>query len=202
MPDIYRRMPDIYRRISPRSSLEVVWYAVLCDPCLNAPLTGKGAGTYGQRSRGLSAAFRTCSGQTGCGFIWRRSSVVEQGTHKPLVAGSNPAAATNKALSDVAERFLVDSSDPRACRQHSRSSRTRSRGPWSDPMQSISPPASLLHIPFSRSTPPATCAPRNTLKAVRKGVRTGTPPPSSVLLRQEGIDTGRRAPLDQGDGVG
>ena len=25
---------------------------------------------------------------------WQRSSVVEQGTHKPLVAGSNPAAAT------------------------------------------------------------------------------------------------------------
>ena len=25
---------------------------------------------------------------------WQRSSVAEQGTHKPLVAGSNPAAAT------------------------------------------------------------------------------------------------------------
>jgi hypothetical protein len=26
--------------------------------------------------------------------LWQRSSVAEQGTHKPLVAGSNPAAAT------------------------------------------------------------------------------------------------------------
>jgi transcriptional regulator with XRE-family HTH domain len=26
---------------------------------------------------------------------WQRSSEVEQGTHKPLVAGSNPAAATS-----------------------------------------------------------------------------------------------------------
>jgi hypothetical protein len=26
---------------------------------------------------------------------WRRSSAVEQGTHKPLVAGSNPAVATH-----------------------------------------------------------------------------------------------------------
>ncbi len=29
---------------------------------------------------------------------WRRSSVAEQGTHKPLVAGSNPAAATKFGL--------------------------------------------------------------------------------------------------------
>ena len=27
---------------------------------------------------------------------WQRSSVVEQGTHKPLVTGSNPVAATTK----------------------------------------------------------------------------------------------------------
>jgi hypothetical protein len=31
--------------------------------------------------------------------LWQRSSVVEQGTHKPLVAGSNPAAATIKLKS-------------------------------------------------------------------------------------------------------
>jgi transcriptional regulator with XRE-family HTH domain len=27
--------------------------------------------------------------------VWQRSSVVEQGTHKPLVGGSNPPAATS-----------------------------------------------------------------------------------------------------------
>jgi hypothetical protein len=29
---------------------------------------------------------------------WQRSSVVEQGTHKPLVGGSNPPAATSLSL--------------------------------------------------------------------------------------------------------
>ena len=29
---------------------------------------------------------------------WQRSSVAEQGTHKPLVVGSNPSAATNFQL--------------------------------------------------------------------------------------------------------
>jgi len=36
------------------------------------------------------------SGEAQPFFIWQGSSVVEQRTHKPLVAGSNPAPATLK----------------------------------------------------------------------------------------------------------
>jgi hypothetical protein len=64
------------------------------DPCS----TGKGDRTYGQGTRELSAALHVRSGLVGCGIVWRRSSVVEQGTHKPLVGGSNPSAATSLDL--------------------------------------------------------------------------------------------------------
>ena len=41
----------------------------------------------------------------------QRSSVVEQGTHKPLVAGSSPAAATNKTSfsTKLAQKHKTDS---------------------------------------------------------------------------------------------
>ena len=38
-------------------------------------------------------------------FYWQRSSVAEQGTHKPLVAGSNPAAATIQTRLNNRESF-------------------------------------------------------------------------------------------------
>jgi hypothetical protein len=40
---------------------------------------------------------------------WQRSSVAEQGTHKPLAAGSNPAVATLNALTNLASAFLFGS---------------------------------------------------------------------------------------------
>jgi hypothetical protein len=38
---------------------------------------------------------------------WQRSSGVEQRTHKPLVAGSNPAAATNKHKSSLTDQGIT-----------------------------------------------------------------------------------------------
>ena len=38
--------------------------------------------------------------------LWQRSSVVEQRTHKPLVDGSNPSAATNKYKQTSAEQRI------------------------------------------------------------------------------------------------
>jgi hypothetical protein len=38
---------------------------------------------------------------------WQRSSGVEQRTHKPLVAGSNPAAATNKHKSSLTDQVIT-----------------------------------------------------------------------------------------------
>jgi hypothetical protein len=38
---------------------------------------------------------------------WQRSSGVEQRTHKPLVGGSNPPAATNKHKSSLTDQGIT-----------------------------------------------------------------------------------------------
>ena len=56
---------------------------------------------------------------------WQRSSVVEQGTHKPLVTGSNPAAATSSHPNCHCEPIF-----PRHCKPKAWQSRRIKEAPF------------------------------------------------------------------------
>ena len=89
--------------------------------------------------------------------FWRCSSVVEQGTHKPLVTGSNPVTATNPSGASLREglfpvfmRLCGKSPSVAEC------PKTSVRVPWSGQRTSLGPPASVSGTKFApvNLTPP------------------------------------------------
>jgi hypothetical protein len=78
---------SFYRGIVPVSYTKVDLEALLLGVTASDKVVGK------RVNRGL---FDSNSAYSYNNFSWQRSSEVEQGTHKPSVAGSNPAAVTLK----------------------------------------------------------------------------------------------------------